>query len=162
MVASTSEDGVKLSSTPPTENGNGGCLAIENDLVSVEFDCDSGLIKAWVDKPTKKRTLLKQEFRSHESSRGGSALFRPDRLESSVLLFKQHLTLGLVKGPLVQEVQLLADGVSQVVRVIKSPSSQPDPLLEAHVLVATAVAGVNPDTGTCHMMSLCFCSGMRS
>lgn len=140
-------DGVKVSTTLPLETSSGGCHAIDNELVLVEMDCDSGLVKAWVSKKTKKRTLLKQEFRAHESTRSGSALFRPDRLESSLIQFKTQLTVGVVKGPLVQEVQLLADGISQTVRVIRAPASA-DVELEGHVYVSSLVAGVNPDVDT--------------
>ncbi|KAH9260208.1 hypothetical protein BASA81_001377 [Batrachochytrium salamandrivorans] len=140
-------DGVKISTTLPTETSSGGCYAIDNELVLVEMDCDSGLVKAWVNKKTKKRTLLKQEFRAHESTRSGSALFRPDRLESSLIQFKTQLTVGVVKGPLVQEVQVLADGISQTVRMVRAPTSA-DVGLEGHVYISSLVAGVNPDVDT--------------
>jgi hypothetical protein len=121
-----SDNGVRVMSAPPKPEGasdSGGCLVLDNDRVSVEMDCLTGMVRAIVDKKARRRTLLREQVRLHEAPRSGAYLFRPNRLESTPRASGGRVTIALARGPLVQEVIVLADGLMHVTRLLCAHSS---------------------------------------
>jgi len=119
----SSESGVRRVRDPPKPEEGGGCFALSNDRLAVEMDCLTGLARAVLDIKTRRRTLLREQIRLHESPRSGAHLFRPNRLESTARSPGGRVTIAMVRGPLVQEVTVLSDGVVHTTRLLRAPAS---------------------------------------
>eukprot|EP01138_Halocafeteria_seosinensis_P006677 gb/GECG01006825.1/.p1 GENE.gb/GECG01006825.1/~~gb/GECG01006825.1/.p1 ORF type:complete len:1010 (+),score=105.95 gb/GECG01006825.1/:1-3030(+) len=122
----TSASRVRHLSNAPLRGVSADDFTIGNDLIELQFDGNSGLLKSAKNKMSSVSMSLEQKFMWWNASTGngsgaaaqpsGAYVFRPNKTYAYTLA--DNVDVTTVEGPLIQEVrQTLTEWVSQVIRV---------------------------------------------